>query len=191
MSPCALVAKIFTAIARSITPKNFLTAMSPAGLNNLSMNFRDLRTLTTIMSLKANYGETTLLVAILINLIIVYLVLRSLSTWASAKPCESEAVDAAVGELPTSPARSRWSPRPRSPSPCSSYANGQKIGAKVRLRRERCRSSSTAWSASASRAFVTSRASRPKLRRARQLHAGLAKESSSRSRLRKVDKPKG
>ncbi len=35
-------------------------------------------TLTTIMSLKANYGETTILVAILINLIIVYLVLRSL-----------------------------------------------------------------------------------------------------------------
>jgi multiple antibiotic resistance protein len=35
-------------------------------------------TLTTIMSLKANYGETTLLVAILLNLIIVYLVLRSL-----------------------------------------------------------------------------------------------------------------
>jgi len=35
-------------------------------------------TLTTIMSLKANYGETTLLIAILINLVIVYLVLRSL-----------------------------------------------------------------------------------------------------------------
>jgi len=35
-------------------------------------------TLTTIMSLKANYGETTLLIAILINLAIVYLVLRSL-----------------------------------------------------------------------------------------------------------------
>jgi multiple antibiotic resistance protein len=35
-------------------------------------------TLTTIMSLKANYGETTLLLAILINLVIVYLVLRSL-----------------------------------------------------------------------------------------------------------------
>jgi multiple antibiotic resistance protein len=35
-------------------------------------------TLTTIMSLKANYGETTILVAILINLIIVYMVLRSL-----------------------------------------------------------------------------------------------------------------
>jgi len=35
-------------------------------------------TLTTIMSLKANYGETTLLLAILINLIIVYVVLRSL-----------------------------------------------------------------------------------------------------------------
>jgi multiple antibiotic resistance protein len=36
-------------------------------------------TLTTVMSLKANYGETTLLIAILINLIIVYLVLKSLS----------------------------------------------------------------------------------------------------------------
>jgi multiple antibiotic resistance protein len=35
-------------------------------------------TLTTVMSLKANYGETTLLLAILINLIIVYLVLKSL-----------------------------------------------------------------------------------------------------------------
>jgi multiple antibiotic resistance protein len=35
-------------------------------------------TLTTIMSLKANYGETTLLFSILVNLIIVYLVLRSL-----------------------------------------------------------------------------------------------------------------
>jgi multiple antibiotic resistance protein len=35
-------------------------------------------TLTTLMSLKANYGETTLLVAILFNLIIVYVVLKSL-----------------------------------------------------------------------------------------------------------------
>jgi multiple antibiotic resistance protein len=35
-------------------------------------------TLTTIMSLKANYGETTLLIAILINLIIVFIVLKSL-----------------------------------------------------------------------------------------------------------------
>jgi multiple antibiotic resistance protein len=35
-------------------------------------------TLTTIMSLKANYGETTLLIAILVNLIIVYVVLKSL-----------------------------------------------------------------------------------------------------------------
>jgi multiple antibiotic resistance protein len=35
-------------------------------------------TLTTVMSLKANYGETTLLIAILINLVIVYLVLKSL-----------------------------------------------------------------------------------------------------------------
>jgi multiple antibiotic resistance protein len=35
-------------------------------------------TLTTIMSLKANYGALTLLIAILINLIIVYAVLKSL-----------------------------------------------------------------------------------------------------------------
>jgi multiple antibiotic resistance protein len=35
-------------------------------------------TLTTVMSLKANYGETTLLIAILINLIIVYVILKSL-----------------------------------------------------------------------------------------------------------------
>ena len=34
-------------------------------------------TLTTIMSLKANYGATTLLVAILINLVFVYVVLES------------------------------------------------------------------------------------------------------------------
>ncbi|HKB45789.1 MAG TPA: MarC family protein [Chitinophagaceae bacterium] len=39
-------------------------------------------TLTTIMSLKANYGETTLLIAILINLIIVLIVLKSLSVIA-------------------------------------------------------------------------------------------------------------
>jgi multiple antibiotic resistance protein len=35
-------------------------------------------TLTTIMSLKANYEETTVLIAILINLVFVYIVLRSL-----------------------------------------------------------------------------------------------------------------
>ncbi|PZR29773.1 MAG: hypothetical protein DI535_01325 [Citrobacter freundii] len=35
-------------------------------------------TLTTIMSLKANYGAVTLLIAILINLIIIYAVLKSL-----------------------------------------------------------------------------------------------------------------
>jgi multiple antibiotic resistance protein len=35
-------------------------------------------TLTTIMSLKANYDQTTVLIAILINLVIVYIVLRSL-----------------------------------------------------------------------------------------------------------------
>jgi multiple antibiotic resistance protein len=40
-------------------------------------------TLTTIMSLRgSNYGETVLLIAILINLIIVYLVLKSLGTIA-------------------------------------------------------------------------------------------------------------
>jgi multiple antibiotic resistance protein len=36
-------------------------------------------TLTTIMSLKANYDETTVLIAILINLVFVYLVLKSLN----------------------------------------------------------------------------------------------------------------
>jgi len=35
-------------------------------------------TLTTVMSLKANYGPVTLLIAILINLVIVYAVLKSL-----------------------------------------------------------------------------------------------------------------
>ena len=39
-------------------------------------------TLTTLMSLKANYGETTLLIAILINLVIVFLVLKSLGAIA-------------------------------------------------------------------------------------------------------------
>lgn len=36
-------------------------------------------TLTTIMSLKANYGDNTLLAAILINLVIIYIVLKSLT----------------------------------------------------------------------------------------------------------------
>ena len=36
-------------------------------------------TLTTIMSLKANYKELTVLIAILVNLIFIYLVLRSLN----------------------------------------------------------------------------------------------------------------
>jgi multiple antibiotic resistance protein len=39
-------------------------------------------TLTTIMSLKANYGETSLLIAILINLVIIYVVLKSLGVIA-------------------------------------------------------------------------------------------------------------
>jgi multiple antibiotic resistance protein len=37
-------------------------------------------TLTTIMSLKANYSESTVLIAILINLIFVFIVLKSLNT---------------------------------------------------------------------------------------------------------------
>ncbi len=36
-------------------------------------------TLTTVMSLKANYDELTILIAILINLVIVYIVLKSLN----------------------------------------------------------------------------------------------------------------
>src|SRR5258705_6363850 len=39
-------------------------------------------TLTTIMSLKADYTQTTLLLAILINLVIVFIVLKSLGTIA-------------------------------------------------------------------------------------------------------------
>ena len=39
-------------------------------------------TLTTIMSLKANYGETSLLIAILVNLVIVFIVLKSLGAIA-------------------------------------------------------------------------------------------------------------
>jgi multiple antibiotic resistance protein len=35
-------------------------------------------TLTTIISLKANYEQTTVLMAILLNLVIVYIVLKSL-----------------------------------------------------------------------------------------------------------------
>ncbi len=39
-------------------------------------------TLTTLMSLKANYGETTILIAVLVNLIIVFAVLKSLGAIA-------------------------------------------------------------------------------------------------------------
>ncbi len=39
-------------------------------------------TLTTLMSLKANFGETTILLAILINLVIVFIVLKSLNAIA-------------------------------------------------------------------------------------------------------------
>ena len=39
-------------------------------------------TLTTIMSLKADYGQTSLLIAILINLVIVFIVLKSLGAIA-------------------------------------------------------------------------------------------------------------
>ena len=39
-------------------------------------------TLTTIMSLKANYGETSILIAILLNLVFVFIVLKSLGAIA-------------------------------------------------------------------------------------------------------------
>ncbi|SDC48502.1 multiple antibiotic resistance protein [Niabella drilacis] len=39
-------------------------------------------TLTTIMSLKANYKEVTILIAILLNLLIIYMVLKSLTSLA-------------------------------------------------------------------------------------------------------------
>jgi len=39
-------------------------------------------TLTTIMSLKANYSQTSLLIAILVNLVIVFIVLKSLGAIA-------------------------------------------------------------------------------------------------------------
>ena len=41
-------------------------------------------TLTTIMSLKANYGATTIVLAILLNLVVVYVVLKSLGYIAKA-----------------------------------------------------------------------------------------------------------
>ncbi len=44
INPCAFVANIFTAMAIKITPKNFLTAMRPAGPKMLSINLNDLST---------------------------------------------------------------------------------------------------------------------------------------------------
>ena len=44
INPCALVANIFTAIAIKITPKNFLTAMRPAGPKMRSKNLNDFNT---------------------------------------------------------------------------------------------------------------------------------------------------
>jgi hypothetical protein len=44
INPCAFVANIFTAIAIKITPKNFLTAISPAGPKMRSKNLNDFKT---------------------------------------------------------------------------------------------------------------------------------------------------
>ncbi len=47
INPPALPANIFTAMASNITPKNFRTASKPAGPNNFSIHFKDLRTKKT------------------------------------------------------------------------------------------------------------------------------------------------
>ena len=45
IKPCAFVAKILTAMASNITPKNFLTAIRPAGPRSLAMTFNDFNTI--------------------------------------------------------------------------------------------------------------------------------------------------
>src|SRR5215203_7235963 len=47
ISPWALVAKILTAMASKTTPKNFRTAIKPAGPRILSMNLNDFSTRNT------------------------------------------------------------------------------------------------------------------------------------------------
>ena len=51
INPCAFVANIFTAMAIKITPKNFLTAMSPAGPKIRSINLNDFNTIYTMIRL--------------------------------------------------------------------------------------------------------------------------------------------
>jgi hypothetical protein len=53
-----LLLNIFTAIAISITPKNFLTANNPAGPNIFSISFNDLKTkytTTRLISMPIKY----------------------------------------------------------------------------------------------------------------------------------------
>ena len=52
INPPAFPANIFTAMASNITPKNFRTASKPAGPNNFSIHFKDLRTKNTRMRFK-------------------------------------------------------------------------------------------------------------------------------------------
>ena len=51
INPGALLAKIFTAMASNITPKNFRIAINPAGPNNLSKKLSDFKTANTITRL--------------------------------------------------------------------------------------------------------------------------------------------
>ncbi len=48
INPGALVANIFTAIASNITPKNFLTAIKPAGPSSRAIAPKDFKTRNTI-----------------------------------------------------------------------------------------------------------------------------------------------
>src|SRR5215203_7474331 len=49
ISPWALVAKILTAMASKTTPKNFRTAIKPAGPRALSKSVNDFKTMKTII----------------------------------------------------------------------------------------------------------------------------------------------
>ena len=51
INPGALVANIFTAMASNITPKNFLTAIKPAGPSNFAMTVNDFNTAYTMIKL--------------------------------------------------------------------------------------------------------------------------------------------
>jgi len=51
INPGALVAKIFTAMASNITPKNLRTAIKPVGPNYLAIAPKDFKTINTITRL--------------------------------------------------------------------------------------------------------------------------------------------